>query len=70
VEILLAFHEPKQADLDTLAALTRRYAAQERAWFREGLALGLSRDPMRHLRPEFREQVRAMLPTPNASDQP
>lgn len=69
-EILLAFHEATQTDLDTLAALTGRYAARERPWFREGLALALSRDAMRHLRPEFREQVRSMLPTPNVSDRP
>jgi hypothetical protein len=64
-EILLGFHEPEQRDLDTLAALTRRYARRERPWFREGLALALSRDAMGHLRPDFREQVRALIPTPD-----
>lgn len=69
-EILLAFHEPTQRDLDTLAALMSRYSARERPWFREGLALALSRDVMRHLRPDFREQVREMIPTPNKADRP
>lgn len=69
-EILLAFHEPTQDDLDTLAAMTSRYSARERPWFREGLALALSRDAMQHLRPDFREQVREMIPTPNKADRP
>lgn len=69
-EILLAFHEPRQDDLDTLAALMGRYPARERPWFREGLALALSRDAMRDLRLDFREQVREMIPTPNKADRP
>lgn len=64
-ESLLAFHEPVQRDLDTLAAITSRYARRERPWFREGLALALSRDAMRGLHPDQREQVRALIPTPD-----
>ena len=65
-EVLLAFHGPAQRDLDTLAALTSRYAQRERPWFREGLALALSRDAMRHLSPDMREQVRGLIPTPDS----
>ncbi len=62
----IAFHEPAQRELDTLAALTSRYAQRERPWFREGLALALSRDAMRGLSPDMREQVRALIPTPDS----
>jgi hypothetical protein len=64
-EILLAFHEPGQRDVDTLAALTMKYAPRERPWFREGLALALSRDAMHGLPPDLRDQVRALIPTPD-----
>ena len=64
-EILLSFHEPAQGDLDTLTALVSGYAARERPWFREGLALALSRDAMKGLPPDQREQVRALIGTPD-----
>jgi hypothetical protein len=50
--------------VDVLGRLATRYDPPERRWFREGLALGLSRDPCRDLPSDLRERIKGLTATP------